>query len=134
MSLLPAVPVSGPGDARFQPIWTEDVADSVLNALDRDPSRPHERLEIVGPEVVTYNGMVREVLRAHRRRRRLLHVPRPIVRASLDALGAVAGNSAFATWEEAKLMDVPMITPRGPADVESLGVTPSPMRVVLASR
>src|SRR4051812_48927518 len=134
MSLLPAVPVSGPGDARFQPIWTEDVADCVLNALERDAGRPHERLEIVGPEVVTYNGMVREVLRAHKRRRRLLHVPRPIVRASLDALGAVAGNSAFATWEEAKLMDVAMITPRGTADVESLGVAPSPMRAVLAAR
>jgi NADH dehydrogenase len=134
MSLLPAVPVSGPGEARFQPIWTEDAADCVLNALDREPAAPHERFEIVGPEVVTYNGMVREVLRAHHRRRRLFHVPRPIVRASLDVLGAVAGNSAFATWEEAKLMDVPMVTPRGTADVESLGVTPSAMRAVLAAR
>jgi hypothetical protein len=105
-----------------------------VDALDRDPGRPHERLEIVGPEVIPYTGMVREVLRAHRRRRRLFHVPRPIVRASLDALGAVAGNSAFATWEEAKLMDVPMITPRGTADVESLGVPPRPMRAVLAAR
>jgi NADH dehydrogenase len=135
MSLLPAVPVSGPGDARFQPIWTEDAADCVLHALDRDAEQqPRERFELVGPEVITYDGMVREVLRAHRRRRRLLHVPSPLVRAGLEALGAVAGNAAFATWEEAKLMDVSMTTDRGTADVESLGVTPAAMRAVLAAR
>jgi len=37
----------------------------------------------------------------------------------------------FATWEEAELMEVPMTTPRGTQDVESLGVTPLAVREVL---
>jgi hypothetical protein len=41
------------------------------------------------------------------------------------------GEAAFATWEEAELMEVPMVTPRGPADVEALGVTPRRMAEVL---
>jgi uncharacterized protein YbjT (DUF2867 family) len=134
MSLLPAMPVSGPSRAEFQPIWNEDVADCVLSALDRDGAEPRTRYELVGPEVLTYDGMARAVLRVHHRRRRLVHVPLPFVRAALEGLGAVAGSAAFATWEEAKLMEVPMTTPRGSADAESLGVTPASMSSVLAGR
>ena len=36
LSYLPAVPVSGSGDALFQPIWAEDVADCVMAALNGD--------------------------------------------------------------------------------------------------
>jgi NADH dehydrogenase len=133
LSLLPAMPVSGPGRARFQPIWTEDVADCVLSALDRAESAARERYDLVGPEVLTYDAMAREVLRSHGRRRRLLHVPLPIVHAGLEALGAVAGGAAFATWDEAKLMEVPMTTERGTADAQSLGVSPAAMRAVLGA-
>ena len=49
-------------------------------------------------------------LRASGRRRRLLNVPLPVVRGSLRALGRLAGPKAFATWEEAELMEEPMTT------------------------
>jgi uncharacterized protein YbjT (DUF2867 family) len=80
--------------------------------------------ELSGPQVLSYNDIVRTVLRAAHRRRRLLHVPLPIVRASLKVL-------RFATWEEAELMEEPMVTERGTADIESLGVSPLPMPAVL---
>ena len=65
------------------------------------------------------------------RRRRLLHVPLPVVRASLRGLGRAVGPRAFATWEEAELMEEPMTTARGTADAESLGVTPLAMPAVV---
>jgi hypothetical protein len=43
------------------------------------------------------------------------------------------GASAFATWEEAELMEEPMTTARGTADAGSLGVTPLPMASVLGA-
>jgi hypothetical protein len=42
--------------------------------------------------------------------------------------------ATFVTWEEAELMEEPMVTERGTADAEALGVTPLAMREVLESR
>jgi uncharacterized protein YbjT (DUF2867 family) len=122
LSRLPAVPVSGSGRALYQPVWAEDVAQAVVNALESANST----YELAGPEVLSYDDIVRTVLRVRHRRRRLVHVPLPIVRASLRVL-------RFATWDEAELMEEPMVTERGTADIETLGVTPRPMPAVLGS-
>jgi NADH dehydrogenase len=128
--LLPAVPVSGSGRARYQPIWARDVARCVAAALDGgNPGRA--RYELAGPEVLSYDEIVECVLAADGRRRPLLHVPLRVVRASLRGLELLVGRSAFATWEEAELMEVPMTTARGTADAESLGVEPRPIGAVL---
>jgi NADH dehydrogenase len=60
-------------------------------------------------------------------------VPLPIVKAGLEAIGLFAGEGAFATWEEAELMEISMTTPRGTEDVEALGVRPRRMAEVLNS-
>ena len=120
LSRLPVVPVSGSGKALYQPVWADDVADAVVNALSSDSST----YELAGPEVLSYNDIVREVLRASNRRRRLVHVPLPVVRASLKLL-------RFATWEEVELLEEPMVTERGTADIETLGVSPHSMPAVL---
>lgn len=122
LSRLPAVPISGSGRAQFQPVWAEDVAEAVVNALDSANST----YELAGPQVLSYDDIVRTVLRATHRRRRLVHVPLPIVRASLKLL-------RFATWEEAELMEEPMVSERGTADIETLGVSPHSMPAVLGS-
>jgi NADH dehydrogenase len=120
LSRLPAVPVSGSGKALYQPVWAEDVAAAVMNSLDGSRSA----FELAGPEVMSYDDIERAVLRAAHRRRRLLHVPLALVRASLRVL-------RFATWEEAELMEESMVTERGTADIETLGVSPHSMPAVL---
>ena len=131
MSLLPAMPVSGSGRALYQPIWADDAAAAVTAALDSADGRA--RYELAGPETLSYDDMARETLLALRRRRRLVHMPLPAVRAGLRTLEALAGKSSFATWEEAELMEIPMTTPRGTADAEALGVRPRSMREVLGA-
>jgi uncharacterized protein YbjT (DUF2867 family) len=134
MSLLPAMPVSGRGHAAYQPIWAEDVADCVMAALrapaagERDTT---ERFELAGPETLSHNEIVGLVLRSQNRNRPLLHIPTPIVSRGLRLLEATMGQRAFATWDEAELMEVPMISPRGAGDAERLGITPQPMGAVL---
>ena len=135
MALLPVMPVSGRGRAKYQPIWAEDVADCVIAAL-RAPApdgerNATERFELAGPQTLSHNEIVRLVLRAQNRNRPLLHVPTPIVSRGLRMLEATMGQRAFATWDEAELMEVPMLSGRGTADAESLGVTPQPMAAVL---
>ncbi len=132
LTRLPVAPVSGSGDALYQPIWAEDVADCVVSALRS--SNGKGRYELAGPEALTYDGIVKTALHAFGRRRRLLHVPLPVVRAGLKVAHAFAGGSVFATWDEAELMELSMTTPAGTADAESLGVKPLPMAAVLGTR
>lgn len=134
-SYLPAIPVAGSGRALFQPIWAEDVADCVVAALDAPAGGSGERwaFDLAGPETLSYEAIVRLGLRPIGRRRPLVHLPRPVVRAALRALERLAGSAAFATWEEAELLDAAMTTPRGTADAEALGVTPLRMGAVLGA-
>ena len=65
------------------------------------------------------------------RPRPLVHVPLPLVRSSLIAMRSIFGEAVFATWEEAELMEVSMVTERGTADAKALGVEPRRMSDVL---
>jgi uncharacterized protein YbjT (DUF2867 family) len=135
MALLPVMPVSGRGRATYQPIWAEDVADCVIAALhspesDRDTT---EQFELAGPQTLSHNEIVRLVLRSQNRSRPLLHIPTPIVSRGLRLLEVTMGQRAFATWDEAELMEVPMLSDRGVADSENLGVTPQRMAAVLGT-
>ena len=133
LSWLPAVPVSGAGRARYQPIWAEDVADAVMAALRREAPAGRGAFDLAGPDTLTYEDIVRVTLRSLRRRRRLLNLPLPLVRESLRALRAVGGPHVFATWDEAELMEEPMTSPHGTRDVECLGVRPRSMAAVLGA-
>ena len=129
-SRLPAVPVSGSGRAVFEPIWAEDVADAVMRELANGAGASYD---LAGPELLSYDDIVRVALRAAHRRRRLLHVPLPVVRGSLRLLRRAIGPKVFATWEEAELFEEPMVAKRGTADIEKLGVNPLPMPAVLGT-
>jgi len=130
-SFLPVVPVSGDGQARFQPIWADDVARCVVAALHGDGGGNRGRWELAGPQTLSYDDMSDLVSRAAGRPRPLVHLPLPLIRAGLLGLRSIFGDSVFATWEEAELMEISMTSERGPADVEALGIAPHPMEGVL---
>ena len=133
MAWAPLMPVSGRGRARFQPIWAEDVAECVVAALRSPASERHRRYELAGPETLSHQEIVATVLRAAGRSRPLLNIPTPIVSRSLRLLERVMGRRAPATWDEAELMEVSMLSSRGTADVAVLGVEPHEMAAVLQS-
>jgi uncharacterized protein YbjT (DUF2867 family) len=130
LALLPAVPLMGQGGARTQPIWADDVADCLVSVLD---DRAGGRFELAGPDVLSHREVVQLALRAARRRRRLLPVPLPVARTLLHVHETLAGPTAFATWDEAQLLAVPMLTARGTADAQRLGVHPRRMAEVLGA-
>jgi NADH dehydrogenase len=133
LSYLPAVPVSGSGRARYQPIWAEDVADALMTALRAAAPPGQHTFDLAGPDTLTYEDIVRVTLRSLRRRRRLLNLPLPLVRHSLHLLRLAGGPHVFATWDEAELMEEPMTTPHGTRDAERHGVSPRPMAAVLGA-
>src|SRR5205807_416404 len=134
MSLLPVMPISGAGRASFQPIWAEDVADCVIAALPGGPMGDQSlgaRYELAGPETLTYAEIVGCVLRSLHRRRPLARIPVPIAMRLLKLVELLTGPAAFATWDEAELLEVPLISRHGTADAERLGVLPKPIAAVL---
>jgi len=134
MSVLPVMPISGSGQARFQPMWAEDVAECVLAALPGGRCADvaaGARYELAGPEIVTYEEIVRRAIAAAGRHRRLLHVPAGFVRRLLNATELLMGPTAFATWDEAELLELTLTSTRGTTDAEALGVVPRPMSAVL---
>jgi uncharacterized protein YbjT (DUF2867 family) len=127
-SFLPVLPVSGAGQARFEPIWANDAARCVVGALERDG---RQRYELAGPEALSYDEMSDLVSQVAGRPRSLVHLPLPLVRSGLIAMRSLFGEAVFATWEEAELMEVSMLSQRGTADAEELGVKPRRMGDVL---
>ena len=132
MSLLPVMPILGSGRASYQPIWAEDVAACAHKVLREGAPADARRLELAGPEVLTYEEIVLLAQSAWGRERPLVHLPLWMVKRGLRLLERAFGPAVFATWEEAELMEVPMTTPRGTEDAEALGVKPQRMEAVLS--
>ncbi|HTA14038.1 MAG TPA: NAD(P)H-binding protein [Solirubrobacteraceae bacterium] len=149
LSLLPMMPVSGRGRAMCQPIWAEDVADFVMAALlgGSRPTEPSEqrsneqrsngagatseRYELAGPETLSYDDVIRSALRSLHRERALAHIPTPLVSRTLRLVERLAGQRTPATWDEAELLEANMVSRRGAADAEALGVRPQSISAVL---
>jgi NADH dehydrogenase len=128
-ALLPVLPISGRGRAVYEPIWAQDAARAVMASLDA----PAGRYELAGPERMSYEQMARLIAHSAGRDRPALHVPLPFVRSFLIWLRRIFGETAFATWEEAELLEVSMVSERGSADAKRLGIEPAPIRRVLAA-
>lgn len=133
LSWLPVVPLPGRARARFQPIWAEDVADCVMAVLAIGSPPSGARHELAGPETLGKEAIADVVLRAAGRPRRTVAVPEPVTRAALHALQALMKSKAPATWDEAELLQVSMVSAAGTAGAEALGVRPRAMGEVLAA-
>jgi NADH dehydrogenase len=129
LALLPLMPISGSGRAEFEPLSAGDAAAAAIAALDAEPGR----YELAGPERLSYSEIARRIGRAAGRVRPQVHVPLPLVRRGLLALRRLVGDKAFATWEEAELMEVSMVAERGASDIRGLGVEPASIEAVLGS-
>lgn len=138
LSLLGVMPVAGNGQAAFQPLWAQDVADCVAAAVTAGETPVpatggHLRYELAGPETLSYDEIVRIALKSRGRRDTLLHLPSGAAATALHALESAVGEKAPLTWDEAELTQVPMLAAHGAADCEVLGVRPQRMRAVLGA-
>lgn len=132
MSRLPVMPIPGSGAAAFQPISADDVAACVMAAL-ASGTAVNRRYELAGPQTLSHREIVAIALRSFGRRRRIVSVPLWLTRRLLQTVELLGGPTAFATWDEAELLEIPLISAGGTADAQGLGVTPRPMADVLGA-
>ena len=79
---LPALPLIGGGETRFQPVFVGDVAEAIARAVDGNV-KPGTTYELGGPEVRTFKQLMEYVLAVTDRKRLL--VPLPFALAKLQA-------------------------------------------------
>jgi uncharacterized protein YbjT (DUF2867 family) len=130
--VLPVMPLSGRGNALYQPIWADDVAGCIVAALDL-PADGARRYELAGPQTLSHQQVVELILRAAGRPRPTVHVPIPIASRALRVVETLMKSRAPATWDEVELLEVSMTTRAGTADAEALGVAPRTIEAVLGA-
>jgi uncharacterized protein YbjT (DUF2867 family) len=99
---LPVFAIPGTGGYRLQPVLVDDVADLAVRHGDGAGCLT---VDAMGPEVHTFDGMVRLVARSVRSRARLVHVPPAVALPLLRILGAAVGDVVLTAAELRGLMD-----------------------------
>jgi uncharacterized protein YbjT (DUF2867 family) len=98
---LPVFAVMGDGAYKLQVVHVDDVADVAAEAAG---SSENLVADIVGPETITFEGLVRLIARKIGHRSRIVHVPVGIVRPLLGLAGAVLRDVVLTPDEITGLM------------------------------
>lgn len=72
--------VPGDGHTLLQPLWVEDLATALTWALE-DPNLGDQTISIGGPEFLSFNEIVTTIMEAIGKRRQLLYLHPPYLRA-----------------------------------------------------
>jgi uncharacterized protein YbjT (DUF2867 family) len=83
---LPALPLIGGGDTKFQPVFVGDVAQAVTKALEGGAT-PGKVYELGGPAVKSFREILEYILAETGRKRLLVPVPFPIAELQGRLLG-----------------------------------------------
>ncbi len=94
--LSPVLPVIGPGKAKIQPIFIEDVVTCILKAVTSD-SFLNEMYEVGGPEQLTYEEIFRAIAEAMAVRKPVLHLPLFFMKVAARVLETVLPNPPVTT-------------------------------------
>lgn len=84
-------PIIGDENAKFQPVWVEDVATAVAKSLD-DGSTYGNEYELGGPETLTLEEIERRTLSAVGANRKLIHFPMPLLRVIVSLMETALPN------------------------------------------
>ena len=87
---LPFVPTFGSGKQAMQPIFVEDLARILADALDREAAT-NQTFDAGGPERLSMDEVIRAALAAAGRRRPLLHAPAAVAKLAAAFLQVLPG-------------------------------------------
>ncbi len=98
---FPVFAIPGSGHYRLQPVYVGDVADIAVDAGHQDSNMI---IDAVGPEVYTFDGLVRVIAEHTRSRARIVHVPAVAALTFAKLIGRVLGDVVLTTEELEGLM------------------------------
>jgi NADH dehydrogenase len=132
--LSPALPLIGGGKTRFQPVFVGDVAEAIAKAVDGN-ARPGTIYELGGPEVRSFEQLMRYVLATIERKRLL--IPIPFFIAKLQASILQFMPKPLLTPDQVQLLRTDnTVSPQATAEgrtLQGLGIEPEPIEAIVPS-
>ena len=126
---LPVLPVFGPA-ARLQPVFVDDAAEAIGNALANPQAHGGKTYELAGPEVITMGDLNRRIAKAADRTPMLVELPDAVSGAFASLTGWLPG--APMSTDQWKLLKAGNVASGDLPGIEALGVTPRPLGLFLA--
>ena len=124
---MPAVPVIGSGEQRFQPIWHEDLAEALAASVERH-DLDRGIFELAGADRTSQNDLMRRMSRITGREVSRVPIPELIANVGLRLAEAVGFDLSFNANQLAMLTDGNEIAPgRENALITRFGITPKPL-------
>jgi len=125
----PIVPLAC-SDARFQPVWVEDVARAIVAVLDR-PETAGLVFECAGPHVLTLRDLVRRAGRWAGMARPILPLPLAVAKAQAWLMEKLPGEPLMSR-DNLRSMQTPNVARPGAAGLRDLGIVPRSLDDYLA--
>lgn len=126
-AVLPLMPLAG-AQARFQPVWVEDVAEAIVRCLQR-PATIGQTIECAGPEVLTLAELVRAAGRWSGHPRPLLRLPMALGRLQALAMECLPGTPLMSR-DNLDSMSVPNVAGGALPGLDALGIAPAAVGTV----
>lgn len=124
IACAPMLPVFG-GTARLQPLYVDDAADALVNALADPAKHGGKTYEIAGPEVLTLYALNERIAAAQERERAFFAVPDGLARL----FAALPGTPM--TTDQWKLLKRGSVPSGALPGIEALGIRPRPLALFL---
>jgi uncharacterized protein YbjT (DUF2867 family) len=121
---LPVLPVFG-AQAKLQPVWVDDVAEALANALQDPRKHGGKTYELAGPEPVAMLDLHRRIAAAQGRERTFVQVP--------DALSAIFAALPLTPMnsDQWRMLKTGSVASGKVPGLKELGVAPHPLGLFL---
>jgi NADH dehydrogenase len=126
-AVAPFLPLAG-ASARMQPVWVEDVAAAIVQALDR-PDAPGQTLECAGPAEYTLSQLARLAGRWAGVERPQLALPGALATVQALAMEMLPGEPLLSRDNLASLT-VPNVASGSLPGLRDWGIVPTPLEAV----
>ena len=127
MAVAPVLPLAG-AQARFQPVWVQDVAGAIAHCLDRRDTMG-QTYECTGPEVCTLKELAENVGRWSGHARPVIGLPDALARLQAMAMEHLPGEPLMSR-DNLDSMRVPSIASGTLPGLEALGIIPAALEAV----
>jgi len=130
----PVLPLIGGGQTKFQPVYVADVAEGIARATVL-PEAAGRTFELGGPAVMTFEDVLKLILRETYRSNGLVPLPFFAARAigSLAQLTAMVGIPPMLTHDQVVLLEKDNVVAEGAEGLAELGVQPTGLEAIAPS-